>query len=294
MQNNETNPTTSEPQTPSRAPFWIGVVAIAALAVTSGVLYQELKQVRGEVANLSAALFDQVNTVRETSAMDSGKNRRELETLRTELTQAIAKAQGSAGRAKTEAKRHAERLAAELAVKQEEQRTQIAQQISSIQDETATRLEQVSTDVGDVRATVATHGDTLNDMTSGLRTVRGDLGVMSGLIATNAEELEALRELGERNYFEFDISKPMSEPVRVSNDVRIELRHTDKGKNRFTMDVFADDQRISKKNRTVNEPIQFYVGGRGGLPYEIVVNEVERGRITGYLSTPKVDLLAKR
>jgi len=31
--------------------------------------------------------------------------------------------------------------------------------------------------------------------------------VQSGLIATNAQELQALRRLGERNYFEFKLGK---------------------------------------------------------------------------------------
>jgi hypothetical protein len=64
--------------------------------------------------------------------------------------------------------------------------------------------------------------------------------------------------------------------------------------NRFAIDIYADDKRIEKKFKTVNEPIQFYIGGRGGQPYEVVVNQVKKDRIVGYLAAPKVERAAAR
>jgi len=119
-----------------------------------------------------------------------------------------------------------------------------------------------------------------------LQSVRGDLGVQSGLIATNSEELSALRELGERNYYEFDLNQT-KEPLRVGR-IQIRLRNTNEGKQRYTVDVYADDKRIQKKNKTLLEPVQFYVMG-SRQPYEIVVNQLEKNRIAGYLATPKVE-----
>jgi len=116
-----------------------------------------------------------------------------------------------------------------------------------------------------------------------LKSVRGDLGVQSGLIATNSGELEALKRLGERNYFEFDISKS-KDPTRVGR-IQVRLRDTNHNKGRFNIDVLADDKTISKKNKTLLEPIQFYVMGVK-RPYEIVVNKLEKNRIVGYLATP--------
>ncbi len=279
---------------PSRIPLVLAVLAIAGLAGFSGYLYSQLKMVRADVAVLNANVMQEVNAVRENSVLSADKNRRELEEARMELAEAIDKAQGSVGRAKVEAKKHAEKLAQDLAEKQQEQQQEIASQISSIQDETASRFEEVQGHVGEVRGEIASNRTEIDGMVAGLRTVNGDLGVMSGRIATNGEELAALKALGERNYYEFEALTSSKDPIRVGDGVRIDLRHTDPGKNRFTMDVFADDQRISKKDRTVNEPIQFYVGGRGGLPYEIVVNDVDRGVIKGYLSTPKTEIMARR
>jgi hypothetical protein len=51
--------------------------------------------------------------------------------------------------------------------------------------------------------------------------------------------------------------------------------------------IIADDKRVEKKNRTVNEPIQFLLS-KSVLPYELVVNDVKKDLIVGYLSVPKV------
>jgi hypothetical protein len=49
----------------------------------------------------------------------------------------------------------------------------------------------------------------------------------------------------------------------------------------------ADDKRVEKRDRSINEPVQFYVS-RARQPYEIVVNEVQKDRVVGYLAVPKV------
>jgi hypothetical protein len=118
-----------------------------------------------------------------------------------------------------------------------------------------------------------------------LKTVRGDLGVQSGLIATNSKELSALRTLGERNYFEFNITR--SKEYRKVGDISVRLRKADTKRNRYTVEVLADDKRVEKKDKNVNEPVQFYVA-RARQPYELVVNEVRKNQIVGYLATPKV------
>lgn len=117
-----------------------------------------------------------------------------------------------------------------------------------------------------------------------LKTVRGDLGVQSGLIATTSEELAALVRLGQRNYYEFDLKKT-KQPVRVGN-VRIRLKKGDRKRQKYTIELYADDKKIEKKDKTLLEPVQFYVIG-SRIPYELVVNKIEKNHIVGYLATPK-------
>ena len=114
----------------------------------------------------------------------------------------------------------------------------------------------------------------------------GDMNVMSGLIARNHDDLEELKRRGDRNYFEFTLTKAKT-PQRVG-PVQISLSKTDPKKSKYTMTVLADDKAIEKKDKTAGEPVQFYVKGTTHMsPYEIVVFDVNKNQITGYLSTPK-------
>jgi len=114
----------------------------------------------------------------------------------------------------------------------------------------------------------------------------GDMNVMSGLIARNHDDLEELKRRGDRNYFEFTLTKAKT-PQRVG-PVQMSLNKTDSKKSKYTMTVLADDKSIEKKDKTAGEPVQFYVKGTAHMsPYEIVVFDVGKNQINGYLSTPK-------
>lgn len=185
----------------------------------------------------------------------------------------------------------------ELSKRIQEQQQQVATQIGDLKEATNSvdsKVSAVSSDVGNVKtdvttvkADIATTQSNLDRATADLKRMNGDMGVMSGLIATNGKDLVALRELGERNYFEFDIHKKQADQ-RIGN-VTLRLKAADPKRNRFTLEVLADDKRVEKKDRTINEPVQVYVGG-SRQPYEIVVNQVKKDDVIGYLSTPKVTL----
>jgi hypothetical protein len=156
-------------------------------------------------------------------------------------------------------------------------------------DAANSKVAAVSTDVGAVKSDLATTNSTLDKTIADLKSAKGDLGVQSGLIATNANELSALRKLGERNYNEFKIMKPKKKEFTKVGDTGVQIRYVDADpkKNRYSLDVMADDKLTEKKDKSINEPLQFYTG-RATQPYEIVVNSVQKGVIAGYLSTPKV------
>ena len=117
-----------------------------------------------------------------------------------------------------------------------------------------------------------------------VESMKGDLSDHSSLIARNHDELEVLKHKGDRNYYEFTLVKGQKKPVGT---VSLELKKADQKKSRFTLVVYADDRSYEKKDRNVNEPLQFYSGKDPGL-YEIVVNTIgSKNQISGYLSTPK-------
>ena len=162
----------------------------------------------------------------------------------------------------------------------EKAQQQTAQQVSAV----STEVSSVKTDVGGVKTDVAKTQNDLAGAISQLQSMRGDLGQQSGLIARNHDELELLKHKGDRNYYEFTLNKGDKKPVGT---VSLELKKTDAKKSRFTLVVFADDKQYEKKDRNVNEPLQFYAGKDPGL-FEIVINTINsKNQVTGYLSTPK-------
>src|SRR5271157_611112 len=162
----------------------------------------------------------------------------------------------------------------------------LTEQITTAQKENEAKIGAVATDVTGAKKDIEATRTDLEATKTKLDRAAGDMGVMSGLIARNHDDLEELRRRGDRNYYEFTIQKSKT-PQRVG-PVQIALNKTDQKKSRYTMTVLADDKSIEKKDKTSGEPVQFYVKGTAHYaPYEIVVFDVGKSQITGYLSTPK-------
>jgi len=178
-------------------------------------------------------------------------------------------------------------LAAKTSQLQQQQRaaeSRIVQQQKEQISQVTGQVQGVATEVGGVKTDVASTKSDLEATKARLESMKGDMGVMSGLVATTRGDLETLKHRGDRNYYEFTLDKSKS-PKPVST-VSLQLKKTDPKRGKFTMNVIADDRTIEKKDRNVNEPIQFYTG-REHMLYELVVWTVDKNRITGYLSTPK-------
>jgi DNA repair exonuclease SbcCD ATPase subunit len=148
----------------------------------------------------------------------------------------------------------------------------------------ATDVTGVKTDVGGVKTDVAKTQTDLAAAVAQLTTMKGDLDGHSTLIARNATELETLKHKGDRNYYTFTLVKGEKKPVGT---VSLELKRADSKKSKYTLVVYADDKQYEKKDKNLNEPLQFYAG-KDPVLFEIVVNTVSaKNTITGYLSTPK-------
>jgi len=107
---------------------------------------------------------------------------------------------------------------------------------------------------------------------------------MSGLIATTHDELEILKHKGDRNYYEFTLQKG-GKPTLLST-VKLQAKKIDDKRSKYTMLVSADDRNIEKKDKSLDEPVQFYTG-KDPVLFEVVVNSIGKNQISGYLSTPK-------
>jgi F0F1-type ATP synthase membrane subunit b/b' len=266
--------------------IWVMAGVILGLTVANGFLFWRTNQIEAALAGLRNASAAEIASVQEKGSQSNASMRQTIEELNRQLQENATRAEGAVTKARATAQRHAEKLVQTLAEESKARQEQISQQIGEVKEATDAKVTAIVTDVGDVRGQVAETRSTLDSTLSDLKSVRGDLGVQSGLIATNAKELSALKELGERNYYEFSFARNTKQPYKIGG-ILVSVKRTDAKRFRYTLDVTADDRRVEKKDKYINEPVQFYVAG-SRLPYEIVVNEVHKDRIVGYLATPKL------
>ena len=267
------------------------VVILVALVLLIGAtvyLFVELRATRHtiEEANLKIQTHEEHIAKLEGSVI---RTTRQVEESTSALKGEVSSTRGQIAQAtkqvETKVMSSTQELAQKLSAEQKAGIAKVGGEVEQLKATTESRIGAVSTEVGTVKSDVSQTKEELQKTIAELKSVKGDLGVQSGLVATNGSELAALKRLGERNYFEFDIKKT-KQAQRIGGAVSLKLKATDLKRNRYTVDVVADDKVTEKKDRTLNEPVQFYVA-KARIPYEIVVNQVAKDRIVGYLSTPK-------
>jgi predicted nucleic acid-binding Zn-ribbon protein len=285
-QPNEIN-TVREVEVHGRPSIWLPALA-AGLALVGGFAFYQNAQLQDVRRDLAASQKD-VTAIRTSVAGASDDARKQIDTLRGQLVNTQQQSAEVLTKAQTVAKRRADAAVAKLDKQQAERVAALDAELNQVKENTAmtsTRLAGVSSDVSAVQSDVADAKSRLEKTNGELQSVRGDMGVMSGLVATNSQEIETLRKLGDRNIYEFKLTKAGG--LERVGDISLRVVKTNIRRNQYSLVVSADDKLIEKKDKTTNEPVQFYVASKARQPYEIVVNEVSKNTIKGYLATPKV------
>jgi hypothetical protein len=257
------------------APRWVGL-AIAALGGISliglGVGVSALSHSKSVEESIQTSLKQQNDMLNQRLAKSDEQNQQLQSDLKV-VTDKLNVTQEDLQKARQASKASAVAYNKKLTGLESNVNTQLATKAST---------EDVSKLNGDVSGVK----NDLEDTKSKLERATGDMGVMSGLIARNHDDLEELKRRGDRNYYEFTLDKSKT-PQRIG-PVQISLNKTDQKRSKYTMTVLADDKSIEKKDKTAGEPVQFYVKGTARYaPYEIVVFDVGKNQVNGYLSTPK-------
>jgi DNA anti-recombination protein RmuC len=258
---------------PAHSGALLGAIAIAVLAALGGLVWSYTLSSR--ITRQEAALSE--------ANQQNAKLAGELRETNARLHVATDELGRSVGMTQKQMDARAQAIIAREAADSKRLETaqkETAQQVSAVSND----VSNVKTDVGGVKTDLTkTKGD-LATAVSQLQSIRGDVDSHSSLIARNGAELEVLKHKGDRNYYEFTLTKGQKKPVGT---VSLQLKKADPKKSKFTLEVFADDRQYDKKDRNVNEPLQFYAGKDPAL-YEIVVNSVgAKNTVSGYLSTPK-------
>ncbi|HEY7680775.1 MAG TPA: hypothetical protein VIC04_09690 [Terriglobia bacterium] len=264
----------------------IGLIVLAVLmALGVGGLFLYSKNLNDQLTTMNRSLEASLNRHGE-SLQQIAQRLDQTDMRHAELAAEYTVTKERVGMTQSELQR-ARQIAADLVRQQKESADQLAGQLGQLQQEQAAtkgNLGTLSTDVTGVRSEVKTTQAELQATRSELQRVIGDMGVQSDLIARNAAELVDLRARGDRDYVEFDLRKA-AKRQRVGN-LQLELKKTDEKRQKYTINLIADDRTIEKKDKTVFEPVQFYrVGDRQAT--EIVIQQVFKDRIVGYISAPK-------
>ena len=261
---------------------------VASLAFNGFLLYQ-IHDLRTDTVKGREIMQNEIETIKENSTVMTATQRKHLDDLKEDLDVRSRQANAAASQAKKEALSYADQQAEKLEAenrKTAENVNKVNSDLSTVRqsaDSANAKIADVSGDVSGVKTDLASTKTDLQQTKSDLKSVRGDLGGTQSLVATNGKEIDELIRRGERNIVKFDISKKTKGYSKVG-DISLMLKNADPKKNKFTVEVNADDKLTEKKDRNVNEPLQFYVSNS---LYELVVNTVGKDTISGYLSTPK-------
>jgi len=269
-----------------KIPILFGIVI--ALIAANVYLFIQLNNTRADMDKMRDTLSDQILKVREGESISAQTSRRTIESLRDQLEAQRRQLSMATGQARDEAARRVAETEKRLQAAQAAQAKIFESKVNDVKQETDTantKIAEVGTEVTGVKTDVESTKSELEKTIADLKRVNGDLTGQASLIATNGKELDALKSLGERNYFEFTVGKTKA-PQKVG-DILIQLKKADPKHHRFSIDIVADDKTQERRDKTINEPVQFYTS-HAHQPYEIVVNDVKKNEIVGYLSTPKV------
>jgi len=257
--------------TSSATPRWVGI-ALAALAGVSllgiGIGWSALNHANGVEQSTQTSVKQANDALAQKLAREDEINQQLQSDLKV-VTDKLNVTQTDLITARKQNKQSAVAVDKKIAGLQTSVNSQLAAKAN------AEDVNKLNTDVTGVRTD-------LDATKNNLQMARSEMGT---LIARNHDEIDQLRHMGTRDYYEFTVNRKGG-AQKIGSIVQVELKNTNQKKSQFTINVLADDRTFEKKNRSVNEPIFFYTGGsRAAL--ELVINKVTKSSASGYLSVPK-------
>jgi hypothetical protein len=256
--------------TSAGAPRWVGI-ALIVLAVVSvlgiGIGWSALNHAKGVEQETQASVKQANDALAQKLAKEDEINQQLQSDLKV-VTDKLNVTQSDLVKARKQNRQSSVAVDKKIAGLENSVNTQLAAKAS------AEDVNKLNTDVTGVKSD-------LDATKNNLQMARSEMGT---LIARNHDEIDQLRRMGTRDYYEFTVTRKAG--AQKVGGVQVELKGTNQKKNQFTINILADDKSFEKKNRSVNEPIFFYTGGSHAA-LELVVNKVTKSTASGYLSVPK-------
>ena len=291
-------PVVPAPQEKGLIPEAVKLALLLILLLAVAYLFYDNSRIKKAQQTRLDKIADQVQLIENAQKVGESSITSELSSLKTEL----AGTQEAVGTTKAEIKKTASQIQAEgqrtkqeltKALASKADTSNVEAQVQAAKSEADTKISQVNTEVGGVKTEVGVVRTDLENTRRDLEGTQRQLvdvrDTLSAAVAKNSSELSQLRLKGERDYIEFTI--PKKNQLTKVEDIRIILTKTDQKKGKFNLKIVVDDNQLEKKDRFINEPIQFLVG-QNRIRYELVINWVQKDQAGGYLSIPKDKALA--
>ena len=250
----------------------LGLVAVGGLAFgwnANSKLDATQQAVAAQVNTLKQGVEQDMSSLKDRVVQDEKANA-DLQGDLKVVTDKLKITQGQLKKARSEAAKAVEETTTKLSALDTSVHTELAAKAGS--DD----LKNVDTKVGGVRTD-------LDSTREDLKMARSEMGT---LIARNHDEIDQLRRLGERDYVEFTIAGK-NKPQKVGN-LTVELKGVNEKRGQYSVAMTAEDRRLEKKNRAMNEPVFFYLSGTK-IPEELVINKIGKDTVSGYVSIPKAN-----
>ncbi|HUK31472.1 MAG TPA: hypothetical protein VLV89_10185 [Candidatus Acidoferrum sp.] len=260
---------------PSPLPRWIYFAFLILLAGIGYLAYAGYNARQQFAADLAKS---QDNATQLSARLDQANSRIAEMRGRLEVTS------GKLGLTQAEVSR-AQSRALQIEKEQQESDAHLTAQIGQVKQETDAKIGAVSTDLSGTKSDLDATKKDLDATKGKLTMATGDISNQGTLIARNHDEVEELKRLNERNIYDFTLTTKTKGPQKVG-PIQLQLTKVDSKKYKYTVIMVVDDKQIEKKDKTVDELWQITTRG-ARAPYDVVVFEVGKDRITGYLSTPK-------
>jgi chromosome segregation ATPase len=290
MSTNSLNPQRPVIQEKGLIPEPVKLVLILVLLLAVLYLFYDVARIKRNNQAQLAKMADQIQRIEDSNKMGEASLSDQIANLKTDIQdnrQTVkAELRKTADQIQAEGQKTKRELSQALAVKADA--SHVEAQVQAAKAEAENKIGQVSTEVGGVKTQVVEVKSELDNTRRDLEGTQRQLldvrDTLSAAVAKNSTELSQLRLKGERDYYEFTIPEK-NKPVRVE-DIRLVLTKTDQKKGKFNLKILVDDNKLEKKDRVINEPIQFLVG-QNRVRYEVVINWVQKNKAGGYLSIPK-------
>lgn len=250
------------------------IVAIVLLLLGTGINLYMIMGAKKQFAEHAAKQADQIDLL--TRRLDSGDDRYaqlrgqvQVMTEKQGMTeQELARAKDIATNAQKQQKIAVAQLNDAIAKKAG------AEEVNKLQADSNAKFGALGGDIAGTKA----------DLEATKQALTGTKGELTSAIARTHDELVALAHRSDRDYFEFNLAAKNSK--QKLGTVTVELTKTNPKKNQFTINLYFDDKKTERKDKSINEPLYFYVQGASSA-LELVVNKLGNNSIGGYVSTPK-------